>query len=652
MNHGLGTLQQGNTNSRGYGWINNILDEEERHDAAAAHLPNELVLRILLLASSSDSSTAHKLAHVSRSICKLTAPDRWHTVVISSFNQWYRLWSTILLARGRKAESELVRRAACSVNVKEEDVTWNHTPISLPSVSPGHAVKRLYISTESESDPTASATASNQRHLDLNDFQGILTHLADHLGTSARLSNDSWRSVQRFTLCAQKYDVRTSGFLHHFPNVTHLSLGAHEFASFHTSLQTAHPTHLTLFYEGDHETLRKNLTDSTCAFVRDDENGRQHVRLGGLRKRLKKLHIVAIDPRSGVGGVEFPFDILEPLRAGSVRQGSIIDARTRARSQTSEGASSTNEASEDDDGPDETSQGLTHLRYDTRRFALRPCSIIANRMRPFFQEPSFGATSGPLSRDSYSASTTEDFSYTGRRHAAPSRGAGGVNAAMLGTAVGTEEIPPAVSIWQDDFPAAETLRSWGVGSFARLHLAWEVPPNSDASLPGSTSNASSNATANGGLLAGGWPRESRDVWTDRSETLPLRLDDVDPGRIQDSFAREMQDEIWARFGWRPADLNDARRGLDGLQYALVTRHEAESSQMAAAMPMGVTEEDRNALARLREALRARDARGAAHLGHVIDTLQFGVRAPMTLVKLGGMGAFTKQQRLQLFLEAE
>ncbi len=34
----------------------------------------------------------------------------------------------------------------------------------------------------------------------------------------------------------------------------------------------------------------------------------------------------------------------------------------------------------------EFEQGVARIRYDTRKFAFRPCEITASRLKPFFEE--------------------------------------------------------------------------------------------------------------------------------------------------------------------------------------------------------------------------------------------------------------------------
>ncbi|WFD28507.1 hypothetical protein MNAN1_003519 [Malassezia nana] len=144
-----------------------------------------------------------------------------------------------------------------------------------------------------------------------------------------------------------------------FPNVQLLSLGSVELQAFSKSIQCISPTSFTLVFDGN-ETLLSHIfggTSSTHALSR-------------LRRRLRHLHVIGINPQSELTGLPMPLTILEPLCAGSFTAGSCFDARALS-------AQATN--------ADRTAPGVRHLRYDTRKFSFRPLDIFATRLRYFFQ---------------------------------------------------------------------------------------------------------------------------------------------------------------------------------------------------------------------------------------------------------------------------
>ncbi|KAI3478589.1 hypothetical protein L1887_59434 [Cichorium endivia] len=113
------------------------------------------------------------------------------------------------------------------------------------------------------------------------------------------------------------------------------------------------------------------------------------------------------------------------------------------------------------------------IRFDTRKFAFRPCEITASRLKPFFEEltTDIGEASGG---DQPLRPVTEAFSHTGPRHAAPHRGAGNQVIAQLNgrnqTTVST--------------PKREALARLGCGKFQKLHLCWDPLPDGEGTPVG------------------------------------------------------------------------------------------------------------------------------------------------------------------------
>lgn len=190
-------------------------------------------------------------------------------------------------------------------------------------------------------------------------------------------------------------------------------------------------------------------------------------------------------------------------------------------------------------------------------------------------------------------------------------------------------------------------------------------------------------------MAGGWPRETRDVWTERSDR-----------ELISTFEGELAEAFWISFGWKPpasalasafpstsqSQSQSQSQSRSTTQYRLCAHGQGELGEK---IPAGLTADDRAALARLAHALSARsgshivsaaaaaadaDANNNAETGaHDVSTeegeeegsggssknstrrggrrtLSYGVRAPSTLFKLGGPAAFEKEARLALFLD--
>lgn len=233
------------------------------------------------------------------------------------------------------------------------------------------------------------------------------------------------------------------------------------------------------------------------------------------------------------------------------------------------------------------------------------------------------------------------------------------------------------------------LRAWGVGAFAKLQLSWSdrnAPRAED--LPGwrrarysaieksegIPPSASDKGAGNHLLLSGGWPRETRDVWTERSD------------RDQSAtFEGELADCVWSLFGWKPtAGVSGAAaasngNGSNGSITGVQPPHTAVApiahrylfappgqGEMGERIPAGYLEADRSALATVAAGLTSScsspiaalpvptaesdgaAAGGAAESGTRL--LSYAVRAPATVLRFGGAAAFDKETRLAYFLD--
>lgn len=109
-----------------------------------------------------------------------------------------------------------------------------------------------------------------------------------------------------------------------------------------------------------------------------------HFRLHGIRQRLRKVHLIGIDPHSPMSGVPIPIASLDALRAGSVSPHSYL---ANCLSSLEDGHYlSSPKVDEPLWTDDDVSTGVTHIRYTTRRFGLRPVETTASQLRVFVQE--------------------------------------------------------------------------------------------------------------------------------------------------------------------------------------------------------------------------------------------------------------------------
>lgn len=292
---------------------------------------------------------------------------------------------------------------------------------------------------------------------------------------------------------------------------------------------------------------------------------------------------------------------------------------------------------------------IQSVRYDTRRFALRPASIIASRLRPFLQElvvsDTSSATSSQPARSTAKPSTAPNFSYAGRPHAAPAYGAGNSS----GSAV-TRSGP--LSVLEDASDEAAILRSWGVGRFERLQLAWEAkgaPKAEDlpwarrARFTAVESTTADDKAADGkstaGGFGGGWPREARDVWTERSDR-----------ELVSTFQAELIECVQELYGWsavaQPPRTEDAPQS--SLRYLFAPPNRGEYGPLIASDAGPSLQVVAQALSQITN--RPVSTRNESTTNEDQKTLGFAVRAPSTLLKLGGAAAFEKEARIAYFLD--
>ncbi|CAO1612654.1 unnamed protein product [Parajaminaea phylloscopi] len=360
-----------------------------------------------------------------------------------------------------------------------------------------------------------------------------------------------------------------------------VSLGARELAGmrqgrFHPPIGSRLARQVTVVWDGDEDNLQwfPNSPLYHCS----------------------RLHVVAENLGPPEAGIPMPIDRLECLRAGTrATKGRLL-------------------------GLPDTGHAVTHLRYDTRRFAFKPASITATRLRPFLQEPYVAST-----EEQSALTTTPAFSYAGRPHARPPQGSGN---ASLGSHRRRQPVPAP----QDSSPEAKVLRQWGYGSFQRLHLAWDL-----ATSPAQSARESDCTST----TTGGWPRERTDAWTERASRESAR-----------AFNEEMVDSFNELYGWRPVSAR--QQGGDGEPRADAGNYlfaPLGAGLFGERINHGFDDKSREALLQMGRSIRDElEREGRATSASQQPEIKYAVRAPSTVLKLGGPGAFTFEQRLELFLD--
>ncbi|EPQ28020.1 uncharacterized protein PFL1_04347 [Pseudozyma flocculosa PF-1] len=611
-----------------------------RHDSAPSplsQLPTELLYHCFRLAASLDPHTARSLAYVSRTVCHWTISQRWSTIVCTTPQQVVALW-LFLIESQHNDDTDAHPHPPPSGSGSGAPPTPRY--ISCPASRPGSYTRNLFIDTTPCGATTHVDPGTTTPYEDLLTLSSRLQlqRERDALAHAAALSTSqpppAWETLQRTKLAPTRASSRLSGLLYHFPALDHLALGATEMQLFQPSLISTSPVEMMLVYDGN-DTLISDVflsgVEELAHWSDDVESsgsqrgaGNMTATLGGIRRRLKRLHVVGIDPRSQLAGVAMPVKILEPLRAGSTSPGSLIHALSYNApplldEATSNGDQTNGDGHGDVDGASRsplatvreqairalslpsaplsrqrTSQGLTHLRYDTKRFSFRPSEIIASRLRSFVQELDLAPAAGSA------AAGGEN----GERAAASTPAAAAAGA--------VEEEQDAEDVWPRERSDVWTSTSSGSGL-----LPLVFPPTN------SSSSSSSSATGGGAVV-------------DASSAV---------------FAAEFADSIRHLYGW--TQMTQRQRWIAS-QGEYVDRIEA-----------GFTASDNAALSRIQErftrqlrdesllaaAPRATDHDAAAAAAAESDRLRYRARPPCEFVSLGGVtAAFTKQHRIDVFLD--
>jgi hypothetical protein len=305
-------------------------------------LPSELLQVICVQAALAHPQSAQTLALVSHSVCAWTARARWHTVIITSAAALTAFWRIITEAAPTQS-------------------------ISLPP-QPATCVRALFLHL-----PGTEIFDVSERLL------AEATQAAKEQAQLAASEGATWEETQKTRLAPSRSWARLSGMLERLEQLEQLDLSAPEAQLLRPSLMRSRIRELTLSYDGDEEALGALVWAGDASALCGPSP-----HFPGLRSRLTHLHVVAKDSRADVAGIPLPVPLLEPLRRGSTSPGSVLAAIASAGS--AQAPSEDANAS----GPSATSAGLTHLRYDTRRFSFKPAEIFASEQCQ---------TSGPFSAD-------------------------------------------------------------------------------------------------------------------------------------------------------------------------------------------------------------------------------------------------------------
>lgn len=590
---------------------------------SAGHgLPVELVQKIVVCAAENDRHCAYAMAFVSRAVCQWTAKARLHTIALTTIRQYCAFARVMLGLEDEDMDILLqivIKDYPSLESIISERRDWKklglENAIDACMYGIGHRQDlRQFISFPTENKPHTYI-----RHLliDITDsddtskggLDAWATTYAKALHTADTTDTTEMQKDFRISVRTTLYKIMSLDpfqFLWSLDfNLKHLCLGPktlHLLTGKSGSINYR-SEELTLMLHGDedevdHDCWRK-LIDA-CNF-------------------LEKLHIIAEDNNSSLSGVEPPWQNMYKIKH----------------------------------------TGLKQLRYDTRKFSFKPAEIFASRLRPMLQEPAVSLD------DSNSSATTPVSSYqhSGPRHAAPLRGSGKSSASH-----NISSLTPLQNLEKGPMPAylAEEMRRC---SLDLLHFAWDpmnprektsedIPWHQRARF--SSGNSAEDITGNDKMSTqargapsssdtGGWPREVKGAWTERSDR------DLAP-----NFAVELRDAINALYGWDAPGIEAAAKFC--ARKAMVSkksRHLLENfafspdfaGELVEKIKNGLKENDkvllRNAKNFLNSELKLDHGITSSDLD-IISKLQFGTRAPRSLIHLGGKVPYEMEDRMALF----
>jgi hypothetical protein len=586
--------------------------------SAGHRLPLEIIEQICILAAEDDRKCANRMAYVSRAICQATTKARWRVIVITSIPQYMAFYREIHAVADKDYNTvvQAFRQASDDPSLHLRTVKSLYpggVQIGLHNDENGGKVlnsifdliapaanKELRMKRRGRtiSSPNSAEPHESIRHLyiairDPNIASQPLRDLGNNWGPLT----DGWDALNDVCQAAFKAYLKSSGSL---DTTSRHSLDSGNFL-FH-GLDDLYLKHLSV-PAGAESVIGGIKGSCTVKEITAVFTPYTHIRTL-LKKSLERLHLIGLDASSKASGIPPPWDELE--------YASIVGSE---------------------------SLQLTHLRYDTRKFSFKPAEIFATRLRPLLQEMTIESAFHPTAE----GKVDDTYRHSGPRHAAPSRGAG--HSGAQGDRTST--LVPVHQMRGD--PRADILREkLGVGRLDFVQFAWDpmstgekreedVPPHQRVRY---SAESQQDET-------GGWPREMRGAWTERSDR------DVAP-----SFAVELRDAINSLYGWHtpgvePAGRFVARKDAMPLEDRKTAKNVAFSpdsaGEMVSRMRNGYKQGDQAFLANRQRALTALMQIRCECLNLDIPCkLQYGVRAPQSLIHLGGKAPFEPEDRLALF----
>ncbi|PWN33651.1 uncharacterized protein FA14DRAFT_64251 [Meira miltonrushii] len=587
--------------------------------------PDEIIQIICEFAAEQDQSTAYALALTSKQVCKWTAKARWRTISITSPRQLISLWSIIYAL-----PKEIVEGFWKLYDAQEElqrGGTWSEKTVT--ELYPLQViVERLGESKRRKVDGISFPPGGHPHVYVKNLFFDLVNDRA--------VGDKSSRMF--FQICTSFFEILLGGIWPEGLALNPLYLLQRWNGESSSVLETVSIGPLEALHLNHRCGPDLPIKEMTITVNETSERlALNHT----LPVSLQRLHLIGASVDSPLSGMTPPWSLFKSLCTPYMGDPTSKTSKRR----------------------------LTHIRYDTRRFSFKPAEITAKRMGPLFRELTLSPSDTHQTTHTTAKEATASFQFDGPRHAAPSKGSG--NVARLQS---TTNLVSIHKLAQQGDPIAQYMCNIGIGQLAFLQFAWEPMTGSKEMLesvqPWYKRNADSADTSQQNETdsredgrqhgmrdeTGGWPRERRGAWTERSE------------KSIDSFGAEMREAIESQWGWHGDGIEAAGRYCrqseenieDGTTRDPFERNSAftpdgdtlskEKIESRPDLYNSEIAEMQKVTALIRQKFPNCNLSHPNFANDSESPLCFGIRAPRSLVHLGGKASFTYHDRLRLFYD--
>ncbi|KAE8244513.1 hypothetical protein A4X13_0g6537 [Tilletia indica] len=464
-------------------------------------LPAEILAYIIDLSASSEPAPSKHhlaLALTSKAVHAFSERGRWRSVAIRTYSQLFTFYD--YLGAQEEVLQQLCGEGRAGWKGPIGTRRWTPNPAKLVAYIVNFLIELDNPSFLQQTGSTTGDHAESHLHALQELFIGILSRLTNG---SPKLRVMSLSSIALSGLSHIKQDPQR------IARIRRTLSASNEDAC--PLIGPFGPEELTLEWDGKEETLQAFLFSSCWCPPPEPRSGRTESHVNpppvyiGLASRLRRLHLVGYDPQSPFDGFPLPIEILtNSVIAGSLKSTYHLVHVRQAAYKTWRKSLQQNGLTGKEDLDTGPIPCVTHLRYDTVKFTLRPFEALAPRLLPFFEHLHVVGANYPPSRSAATLTSRPNQKRT--RHPFHEDNS---------YQISLNEI---YSSQTDDRARLKETAEYhlrtalGAGAFARLHLAWDLPPLEQENEQLSSQIAAMSVSA----AESGWPTERRDVWTNTS----------------------------------------------------------------------------------------------------------------------------------------